>query len=226
MSFSKKIKAQCLSECARRCCVCQRYCAVGIEIHHIIPKEQGGKNTYENAIPLCFDCHCSAGHYNPKHPKGNKYSPEELKKSKENLYKIVKEGQIKEPDQVVDELLIRHLKTENWDIISEIIKGNYTGIPGENKNNILIYQNNVFKFISRLLKLYKKSDRPIVYKSNEYKTIAELFQKRPNIKGISNKELKDSEKGSNIPFWIVPKKWTVGRHHFSYSSGLLLSRAE
>ena len=26
--------------------------------------------------------------------------------------------------------------------------------------------------------------------------------------------------------WIVPKKWIVGRHHLSYSSGLLLSRAE
>ncbi len=26
--------------------------------------------------------------------------------------------------------------------------------------------------------------------------------------------------------WIVPEKWTVSRHHFSYSLGLLLSRAE
>ena len=200
MSFSKKIKSRCLSECARHCCVCQRYCGVKIEIHHIITKEQSGEDTYENAIPLCFDCHCNAGHYNPQHPRGNRYSPEELKKSRDRLYKIVKEGRIREPDQTADELLIRHLKTENLEIINEIIKGNYKGIPGNNKNNILIYQNNVFKFISRLLKLYKESVRPIVYKNNEYKTIAELFQKRPNIKGISNKELKDSEKGSKTPF--------------------------
>ncbi|SDL88760.1 HNH endonuclease [Kriegella aquimaris] len=68
-----------------------------MEIHHIHPKEKGGEDTFENAIPLCFDCHCDAGHYNPKHPKGLKFSPEELRKHKTRWFQKVQDNNIQPP---------------------------------------------------------------------------------------------------------------------------------
>ncbi len=62
-----------------------------MELHHIVPESNGGKSTFENCIPLCFDCHADAGHYNPKHPKGTKYSPTELKKHRDNWYSAIRQ---------------------------------------------------------------------------------------------------------------------------------------
>lgn len=94
MGFSKKVKEDILVASARHCCVCHRYRWVKIEVHHINPKKQNGKDTFENAIALCFDCHSDAGHYFADHPKGVKFSPEELRKHKMEWFKIVKENNI------------------------------------------------------------------------------------------------------------------------------------
>jgi hypothetical protein len=59
-----------------------------MEIHHIIPKSEGGQDTEENGIPLCFDCHAEVGAYDPKHPKGRRFTPSELKKHKEQWFAI------------------------------------------------------------------------------------------------------------------------------------------
>lgn len=42
-------------------------------------KPTEGANALENAICLCLRCHAEAGHFNPRHPLGTKYSPNELK---------------------------------------------------------------------------------------------------------------------------------------------------
>jgi HNH endonuclease len=89
MAFSKEIKRKALINSARHCCVCHRYKGLKIEVHHIIPISNGGTNNEENAISLCFDCHADAGHYNPKHPRGTKFSPEELKLAKEKWHQAV-----------------------------------------------------------------------------------------------------------------------------------------
>jgi hypothetical protein len=49
-----------------------------MEIDHIVPKADGGPDTYGNAIAVCFDCHAEIHHYNPTHPKGRRFTPEEL----------------------------------------------------------------------------------------------------------------------------------------------------
>lgn len=49
-------------------------------------------DTYDNCIPLCFDCHADVGNYNSKHPKGNKYSSNELKLHRDKWYKSVESG--------------------------------------------------------------------------------------------------------------------------------------
>jgi hypothetical protein len=55
-------------------------------VHHIQPEADGGPNTIENAIVLCLRCHGEAGHYNPKHPIGTKYSPAELRRHRDEWW--------------------------------------------------------------------------------------------------------------------------------------------
>lgn len=92
MSFPSQVKQQVLIRSARICCLCFKQGGVKIEVHHIIEAADGGPNTADNAIPTCFDCHAEVGHYNPRHPKGNKYGPEELKARRDALYALVESG--------------------------------------------------------------------------------------------------------------------------------------
>jgi len=89
MEFSKEIKERAMIACGRACPICHKFCGVKMEVHHIKPQAEGGEDTYENAIPLCFDCHADVGHYNVNHPKGMKYSPTELLHHRDNWYKKV-----------------------------------------------------------------------------------------------------------------------------------------
>jgi hypothetical protein len=54
MAFPPEVAEQALLACARYCCLCHKFCGNKIETHHIV---QGGGDTFENCIPLCFDCH-------------------------------------------------------------------------------------------------------------------------------------------------------------------------
>jgi len=72
-----------LIRCRRHCCVCGQWCGQKIEVHHI---DSPDDNSEDNAIAVCFDCHADVGHYNPKHPKGKKYSISELKKLRDLTY--------------------------------------------------------------------------------------------------------------------------------------------
>lgn len=78
MSFNDKDVADLLAKCHRRCCVCHKFCGVKMEVHHVEYKSKGGPDDIENGIPLCFECHAEVNHYNDAHPKGRKFTPEEL----------------------------------------------------------------------------------------------------------------------------------------------------
>jgi hypothetical protein len=54
MSFSEKTKLLAKKKSAFRCCICHE---PFVEIHHIIPREEGGPDTLNNAAPLCATCH-------------------------------------------------------------------------------------------------------------------------------------------------------------------------
>lgn len=140
MGFSSKIQSEILVASARHCCVCHRYRGVKVEIHHILPQEQGGQDTFENAIPLCFDCHSDAGHYFAKHPKGTKFSPQELKKHKETWFNIVKENKI--PIKEETYFHSRYLITKEFDILKSISQGDLTRFPIK---NCLLYPNEILK---------------------------------------------------------------------------------
>lgn len=91
MSWPQSVKDKCMIACGRSCCICHKPCGVKMEIHHIDPKAKGGVNTFENAIPVCFDCHAEIGHYSPSHPKGTSFSPAELKAHRNNWYEKVRD---------------------------------------------------------------------------------------------------------------------------------------
>ncbi|MEK4671103.1 HNH endonuclease [Niallia sp. FSL R7-0271] len=92
MGFSKEVIVSALTACKRHCCICERSVKTKIELHHIKQKSKGGKDSFDNCIPLCFDCHAEVGSYNNEHPKGNKYSEKELKKIRDDFYQKIDNG--------------------------------------------------------------------------------------------------------------------------------------
>jgi HNH endonuclease len=83
MSFPPDIREQALLNSHRRCCVCHEFVGRSVNVHHIKQEADGGENTLDNAIVLCLRCHAEAGHYNPRHPLGTKYSPQELRRHRD-----------------------------------------------------------------------------------------------------------------------------------------------
>lgn len=92
--FSPTTKANMFISCGRLCCLCLKQCGTNIEAAHIIAEADGGSNDFENGIPVCFDCHADSGHYNPRHPKGNKFSEMALKARRDRVYALVESGVI------------------------------------------------------------------------------------------------------------------------------------
>ena len=91
MAFNRSEVSALLAKCHRRCCVCHRYCGVKMETDHIVPRSAGGPDTIDNAIPLCFECHAEIHSYNDSHPRGRKFTPEELKQHKEQWLTICRD---------------------------------------------------------------------------------------------------------------------------------------
>jgi len=81
--FNRNEIAALLASCHRRCCICHRFCGVKMEADPIVPRAEGGDDSIANAIPVCFECHAEIRAYNPKHPRGRQYSPDELREHKE-----------------------------------------------------------------------------------------------------------------------------------------------
>jgi hypothetical protein len=146
MPFSAKVREDVLVAGARRCAVCKRFAGVKVEVHHIIQEAKGGDNSFDNAIPLCFDCHADAGHYNPSHPKGTKFSPSELRRHRDELYRLAKEAQIL---AVVDPELLysRHIICRDADAITEIVQDDPSRIP---VTSARIWQNDILEFVRRI----------------------------------------------------------------------------
>jgi hypothetical protein len=92
MPFSNSIREEALVKAQRHCCVCHEFAGRSINVHHIKQEAEGGPNTLENAIVLCLRCHAEAGHFNPNHPLGTKYSPSELIRHRDGWYEACANG--------------------------------------------------------------------------------------------------------------------------------------
>ncbi len=95
MGFPPDFAEKILISCQRACAVCHKFCGTKMELHHIKPKSEGGKDTYENCIPLCFDCHADVRAYDPTHPKGKKYTESELRGHRDSWYAKVEKVNVK-----------------------------------------------------------------------------------------------------------------------------------
>lgn len=92
MPFAPSVREEALVKSGRRCCVCHEFAGRSTNVHHIIQEADGGQNTIDNGIVLCLRCHAEAGHFNPRHPLGTKYSPTELRKHRDNWWELVERG--------------------------------------------------------------------------------------------------------------------------------------
>ncbi len=88
MPFKRAEAAKLLAACHRRCCICHRFCGVKMELDHIEPRSEEGPDSIENAIPVCFECHAEIHSYNPKHPRGRRFRPEELRNHKKQWLSV------------------------------------------------------------------------------------------------------------------------------------------
>ena len=86
MGFPTHIADEVFVRCGRHCCLCDKYAGMKMELHHIIQVADGGSDDIDNCIPLCFDCHAEVKSYNPKHPKGRQFTPNELKGHRDKCY--------------------------------------------------------------------------------------------------------------------------------------------
>ncbi len=101
MPFPKDVRDLAIVKSHRRCCVCHEFGERSVNVHHIVQEADGGPNTIENAICLCLRCHAEAGHFNPRHPMGTKYSPTELRAHRDQWWQHCEEH----PDEPFDLLM-------------------------------------------------------------------------------------------------------------------------
>lgn len=59
-----------------------------METDHIVPAAESADHSIENAIPVCFDCHAEIHAYNPSHPRGRRFTADELRAHKEQWLQI------------------------------------------------------------------------------------------------------------------------------------------
>lgn len=88
MGFPQSVADEVFVRCGRHCCLCGKYAGQKMELHHIKQVADGGEDTIDNCIPLCLDCHADVGAYNPRHPKGRKYTEVELKGHRDKYYAL------------------------------------------------------------------------------------------------------------------------------------------
>lgn len=65
MAFSETLKLSVKRKAHFRCCLCHNLL---VEVHHIVPQEEQGPDTEDNAAPLCPSCHETYG-ANPQRRK-------------------------------------------------------------------------------------------------------------------------------------------------------------
>ena len=155
MPFPHSVRDQALVAAARHCCVCHRYKGVRVEVHHIVPESKGGASNLDNAITLCFDCHADAGHYNPKHPRGTKFSPGELRRHRDQWHAMVLSPGIHPPGSP-DVLYCRYLLCKSFEAIREITLGDLSNVPATQP---LLVTNSIRAFQKKIIDAHPVSYR-------------------------------------------------------------------
>lgn len=192
MPFSKEVRIEALVAAARHCCVCHRYKGVKVEVHHIVPEAQSDDNSAANAIALCHDCHTDAGHYNPQHPRGTKFSPRELRQARDAWHRVVETGPLDVPNP--DILYCRYVVCKSLDNVREIVEGDLRQVPVEAP---LLIENNVLAFQRQATAPYRRFGRNDELMGDAY----------PNVEAylIEHPEVRDLEDSDSYPYFDVAR---------------------
>ena len=105
MGFPQSVADEIFVKCGRHCCLCGKYAGQKMELHHIKQAADGGEDTVDNCIPLCLDCHAEVASYNPRHPKGRKYTETELKGHRDRVFKKYWVDSVQDDRSVAEEHL-------------------------------------------------------------------------------------------------------------------------
>jgi len=89
MAFSEALKSRVRKRSHLCCCVCK---TMGVEVHHIIPQEEGGVDTEDNAAPLCPSCHETYG----ANPQKRKF----IRETRDLWYEICEKRYASDPDRL------------------------------------------------------------------------------------------------------------------------------
>jgi len=91
---------QALIRCRRICCICRRFRPSHIQVHHIVERSEGGTDDFDNLIPACIFCH--QGHVHATVPFTQRFSAQELKGLRDDVYALVGNGKLVPPDNDSD----------------------------------------------------------------------------------------------------------------------------
>ena len=131
MGFPSGVQERALIACERHCCICHKFCSFKIELHHIVQKADGGEDSFDNCIPLCFDCHAEVKSYNNRHPKGKKYTESELKIRRDRWYEKV-ESTYQPTSSNLEQLGLKQIDKmptmENWPETLEFLTAKFPEI--------------------------------------------------------------------------------------------------
>ena len=107
-----------------KCKICKKESEV-LEKHHIIPKSRGGKDTKDNLISICVECHEKAHDVSFRGEKGLISEGASYRKQKELLARNWLEIHDNEQKLVnkLDELYNKNEK--KWNLIMTLIENNY-----------------------------------------------------------------------------------------------------
>lgn len=103
MPFSLALKLAIKKKAHFRCCLCHE---LGVEVHHIIPQEDKGPDTEDNAAPLCPSCHETYG----ANPTKRKFITE----ARDFWYEVCAKRYATDPDRL-DKIESRISKTATKD---------------------------------------------------------------------------------------------------------------
>lgn len=189
MGFPTKVKQEALLLSARHCSVCHRYKGVKMEVHHLIQEADGGPNTLDNAIPLCFDCHSDAGHFNNRHPKGSKFSISGLTKSRDSWYKFVSENSIPEKLLISEHIQTSYYVLHTLEILEKTLDNDFSSV-NKYKAKTYLPSNDISKFWNGLLKAHKQDyesniEQELIVKLRQFSTLKEYQDKYINVSIIN-----------------------------------------
>ena len=78
-----------LARCARHCCICRRFRPTKLQVHHILPREDGGTDEPENLIAVCLTCHSDV---HTHRPFCRRFTPLEQQIARDEVIRLISNG--------------------------------------------------------------------------------------------------------------------------------------